>query len=184
MTSNTITNAADQVDLARSEVTKATTALDAFSRSSPPDLRSNFKTYQSTVKALEHANADLRQKTQEMETQGRKYFETWDTNMAQIRSEDIRSRSKERRQEVTAKFGEIQQLYQDARKQFDPFIDNLHDIQRLLSVDLTPAGVTSAGEFIEKARVNSMSVHQSLTSLSDGLKRFSLSLNPPPAEPK
>jgi chromosome segregation ATPase len=183
-TSNTITNAANHVDDARSEVTKATNALDSFATTSPADLKAAFKKYQSAVTALEHANADLRQKTQEMEMQGQKYFETWDANAAQIKNEDIRSRSKERQQQVTAKFGEIQQLYQDARKQFEPFIDNLHDIQRLLSVDLTPAGVSSAREFIDKARVSSMSVHQSLASLSEGLKRFSTSLNPPPSEPK
>src|SRR4051812_31496621 len=72
MTSQTLTSAADQVDSARSEVTKATTALDSFNRSSAQDLRVQFKNYQSTVKALEHANADIQQKTRDMEAQGRK----------------------------------------------------------------------------------------------------------------
>ena len=177
-TSNTLQTAASQVDLARSEVADATSALDAFSTSSPAELRPTFSRYQETVTALDQAHLDLQQKTQDMEAQGRKYFDSWDASMAQMKSEDIRSRSKERQQEVTAQYADIQQRYQDAHRQFDPFISNLHDIQRLLSVDLTPAGVASAREFVEKAKVNGGAVRQALDHLADGLRSFSANLNP------
>ena len=177
-TSNTLTNAAKQVDLARSEVTDATGALDAFSTSSPAELRPTFKRYQDTVTALDQANVDLLQKTQDMEAQGRKYFDSWDASMAEMKSEDIRSRSKERQQEVTAQYAQIQQRYQEAHRQFDPFIANLHDIQRLLSVDLTPAGVASAHEFVEKAKAHAVEVRQALDNLAEGLRVFSANLNP------
>jgi hypothetical protein len=177
-TSNTLTTAANQVDLARAEVTDATSALDAFTTSSPAELRPTFKRYQDTVTALDQANLDLQQKTQAMRAQGRKYFDSWDASLAQMKNEDIRTRSKERQQEVTAQYAQIQQRYEEAHRQFDPFIANLHDIQRLLSVDLTPEGVASAREFVEKAKANAVGVRQALDSLAEELRAFSANLNP------
>lgn len=180
-TSDTLTTAATQVDLARSQISEATTALNALVMRPSEDLRPAFKRYQTVVTSLDETVAALNQQTLAMESQGRKYFDTWDARVAAMKNEDIRSRSQERQQEVTAQFTDIQQRYQDARRQFEPFIANLHDIQGLLSVDLTPAGVGSAREFVDKAQTNAASVRRALDHLAEGLRAFSVTLNPAPA---
>jgi predicted RNase H-like nuclease (RuvC/YqgF family) len=183
-TSSSLQTAATQVDLARTEVTNATSALDAFNTSSPAELRTTFKRYQENVAALDLANANLQQKTQDTEAEKNKYLATWNQNMAEMKNDEIRARSKERQQEVTAQFDQLKQRYEDAHKQFDPFIANLHDIQRLLSVDLTPDGVASAREFVEKAKANAVNVRESLDRLAEGLRTSSVNLNPAKTETK
>ncbi len=181
-TSDSLSTAATQVDLARSQITEAVTALNALLMRPSEDLRPAFKRYQTAVTSLDQTVADVNRQTLEMESQGRKYFDSWDARVAQMKNENIRSRSQERQQEVTAQFNDIQQRYLDARRQFEPLIANLHDIQGLLSVDLTPAGVASAREFADRADGNASSVRRALDHLSEGLRAFSVTLNPSPAE--
>lgn len=181
-TSDSLSTAASQVELAQGQITEVTTALHSLIARPSEDLRPAFKRYQAALGSLDQTVATVNQQTTAMEAQGRNYFDAWDARMAEMKNENIRARSQARQQEVTEQFNDIQRRYQDARRQFEPFITNLHDIQKLLSVDLTPAGIASAREFAEKADTNAAAVRQALDHLGEGLRAVSVTLSPAPAQ--
>ena len=116
-----------------------------------------------------------------MEKQGQQYFNTWDLRLSQIRNEDIRARSAERQREVTEQFADIRLRYENARQQMEPLMSNLRDIQSALGIDLTPAGVDSAREFVRQADSNSIAARQALDQLAEALRNVNSALYPVPS---
>lgn len=177
-TADSVTEAANEIDLARSQIAEATTALDVLINRNPTDLRASFERYRSAVASLDTTYADVLQNAEDMAANGEKYFAEWDKRLAQMQNEDIRSRSLERQQEVTARFTDIQDSYRRAREQFPALLANLHDIQRLLGVDLTPAGIESARQFAGRVEDDAARLRRTLDELADRFRRLSSTLTP------
>jgi chromosome segregation ATPase len=177
-TSDAITSAANQVELAKTQIGETMTALQTLANQPATELKPAFERYRTSVASLDKTVAQLKQQTDEMEKQGRSYFNTWDTRLSEIHSEDIRARSAERQREVTVQFTDLQHSYQDTRLQLEPLMSTLRDIQASLGVDLTPAGVQSAREFISRADTHANSARQALDQLGERLRNLSTTLNP------
>jgi chromosome segregation ATPase len=177
-TSDAVTSAATQVDLAKTQITETATALQELANKPATELKPAFERYRTSVANLDKTVAQLKDETAAMEKQGRSYFDTWDARLSKIHSEDIRARSAERQREVTAQFADLQHSYQDMRLQLEPLMSTLHDIQASLGIDLTPAGVQAAREFISRADTNANAARQALDQLGDRLRNLSTTLNP------
>ena len=177
-TSDAITEAASQVELAQRQLSEATSALQALSAQPDRELRSAFERYRTAVADLENTVGAVREQTNQMEKQGREYFNTWDVRLSEIRNEDIRARSADRQREVTEQFAEIQRRYQDARQQLDPLMSNLRDIRSALGIDLTPAGLQEARPFIERSDTAATTAREALARLAESLRALSSTLDP------
>jgi exonuclease VII large subunit len=179
-TSDAVSSAASLVDSARRQIDDATGALHSLINSPTAELRPAFERYRTAVATLDRTADQLRRQTDEMTQQGRNYFTAWDARLSEMRNEDIRARSAARQSEVTNQFTEIQQRYQDARREFEPLMSNLHDIRAALGIDLTPAGIQGTREFVTKTESSATATQQALSRLADGLRTLSTTLTPPP----
>jgi len=153
-------------------------ALNDLLANPQPDLRMQFKTFDDSVNDLAAAAQDVAAKTQDMQTQGDAYFTEWDLELAQIHNEDIRTRSESRKAETMAKFAKMHQQYDDTEAAFKPFMSDLHDIQKFLANDLTPAGLAAIKDPAAKATSDAEPLKKSLTSLSAEFDDLGLSLSP------
>jgi hypothetical protein len=115
-----------------------------------------------------------------MQKQGQQYFATWDSQLAEMQNENVRARSAARQQEVSQQFTAIQQQYAAARQQFPPLLTRLRDIQRLVSVDLTPTGVRTAQDFASRAEGDATMLRQTLDQLAASFRSLSGVLSPGP----
>jgi len=181
-TSDALTDAANEVDLARQRIAEATDALGAMVAQPTGDLRPKFERYRRAVEALEKTVGRLENETDKMQREGRAYFVTWDTQLSLTSNEDIRARSAARQQEVTDHFARIQQRYLTARQEFFPLMSDLRDIQAALSVDLRPEGIESAKEFIRASEASATAARQSLDNLANELRALSTTLSPARSE--
>lgn len=177
-TADSVTEAAREIDLARKQVADATQALNILINGNPADLRAGFERYRRSVEALESTYAEMTQKADRMDADGQSYFEEWDKRLAQMRNEDIRARSLERQQEVTTRFRGIQQSYREAKILFPPLLSRLRDIQRLLGVDLTPAGIASARPSAGGIEEDAARLRQVLDGLADRFNQLGATLAP------
>lgn len=177
-TADSIGLAASEIERAQTGLRDATSALDVLLNRNPEDLRASFERYRTAVAALEETYGALTRKAEEMDADGERYFAEWDKRVAAMHSEDIRARSLARQQEMAQRFRDIQQGYRDARVQFPPLLTRLRDIQQLLGVDLTPAGIASARGFVDEIEEGSARLRQTLDQLAERFRGLSSNLQP------
>ncbi len=175
---DSVTDAANEIDLSRKQIVDATTALNVLLDRNPTDIRESFRRYDEAVIALDRTFASVNRKADAMAARGESYFEAWDQRLAQMQSEDIRARSAERQREVAERFVQIQEDYRDTREQIPPLMAQLQDIRRLLGADLTPAGLDSVRDFASRANEDAARLRQTLDRLSERFRQLSSTLTP------
>ena len=143
-----------------------------------PDLRKQFKAFNSSVNDLDATDREIASEIQKIKSQGAAYFEKWDQEIARMQNEDIRNRSETRKHEVAGRFGRISRHYDEAQTAFGPFRSALHDVQKFLSTDLTSGGLSAIKEFVKKANTDAVPLKQSLADLSDEFKGLGRSVSP------
>jgi hypothetical protein len=79
------------------------------------------------------------------------YRQEWEKEMEAVSSPEIKAHMLQRQQEVRRTLERAQPPLQEARETFPPFLTNLQDIERMLSVDLSRSGVESATPIARKA---------------------------------
>jgi hypothetical protein len=151
------------------EQTDATlAALNDLAGNPKSNLRPQYDTLATAVEGLK-IQADLtRERAKEMRAKGTAYFGNWGQNP------DSRIRP-----ELKASFDRIAEESGKAGDAFNPFLDSLADIQKLLSMDLTGTGVNLIQDLVKKANSEAQVVKQRLQAASDELERFSSLLAPP-----
>jgi hypothetical protein len=143
-----------------------------------PDLRKPFNRFNKTVDALDGAANEFGRKAAEVRAEGAAYFANWDKETAQIQNPDIRSRSEARKADVYARFEAMMQHYDTANASFQPFLSDLHDVEKYLSTDLTADGLAAIKDPAAKATRDQGPVKDSLSKLSDEFRSVSLSMSP------
>lgn len=143
-----------------------------------PDLREQFKTFNSSVDKLGSAAKDVSSKAEEMKSQGAAYFKKWDKEMAKMQNEDIRNRSEARKNEVASRFARISQQYDETKTAFLPYMSDLRDMQKFLSTDLTAGGLAAIKDVAAKATKDAVPLKESLAKLSDEFRSLGLSMSP------
>ena len=142
-----------------------------------PDLRKQFDAFNSSVNDLGVTAREVSSKADEMKAQGAAYFTKWDEETAQMRNEDIRHRSQERKQEVAANFARISQQYDDTKAAFKPFMSDLRDVQNYLKTDLTAGGLAAIKNAAAKSASDAIPLKVSIGDLSKELKSLSQSMS-------
>ena len=138
-----------------------------------PDLRAAYERYKSSVDALDRTLTAMNTEAENMQKRGQQYFATWDSQLAEMQNENVRARSAARQQEISQQFTAIQQQYAAARQLFPPLLTRLRDIQRLVSVDLTPTGVRTAQDFANRAEGDARMLRQTLDQLAGSFRSLS-----------
>ena len=142
-----------------------------------PDLRKQFDAFNSSMNDLGATAMEVSSKADEMKAQGAAYFTKWDEETAQMRNEDIRHRSQERKQQVAANFARISQKYDDTKAAFKPFMSDLRDVQNYLKTDLTAGGLAAIKNAAAKSASDAIPLKVSIGDLSKELNSLSLSMS-------
>ncbi len=184
---SSVQHAANRVDVGASQIEMALATLTDLVENPGADMKPQFGKFNAAVNNLESLSKDIAGKSETMQKKGAAYFEKWDQELAQIQSEDIRSRSAARKTEVMQGFERVQANYQNSSVALAPFITRLADIRTALGTDLTPAGLESIRGSVASAKTEGATVQESLRSLSADFKNLGISLSPavaPQAQPQ
>jgi chromosome segregation ATPase len=177
-TSDTLGSAANEVETAQHQLDDTTNALNAVMNAPAADLRSSFEHFRMSLESLDSTVGQIKMRATQMDEQGDKYFRTWDARLGEMQNEAIRERSEARQREVSEQFTQLKQEYLVARREFDPLMSKLHDVRSLLSVDLTPAGVSSARDVSVSITSDAKIARQSLDKLGESFRSLSAKLDP------
>ena len=152
-------------------------SLDDLVNKPEPDLKPQFKRFSKALDNLtayakrnEHSQARVRDKSAA-------YLESWNQELATMNYEAVRSRSQERKAEVTTYFDSVNRRYHDAQDAMGPLLSYLYDVRRALAADLTPTGLESIKPIVSKARENADKVQLALGRLTPELASSSAKMS-------
>ena len=185
-TGESITKAADQIDLGIQQIDATIAALHAIT-DSPGDLTAQRKAYEKALASLESTAEDVAETASAMRERGQAYFTQWDQQLATIQNEDIRERSAERREKIQENFKGLQADYDEAKEAFSPFLDNLRDIRTALQADATVSGIDALKPVVKKVDKDASSVTKELKDLVESFRELGVKLSrmgPKPPEPE
>jgi len=157
----------------RARVSDAKLQLDSTLNSlatltaSSGNVKDNFTAYRKSLKELTSANEQAKTSAATLRSQGTEYFGTWQKGSSAISNEDMRESHAERRSELQKDYRELNDAYDDYQRAYDPVIAKLVDVERVLSSDMTPAGIDS----IEKAAEEERDGSKNIRDLSDTLNK-------------
>lgn len=153
-TGASITDAANKIAAGKVKIDTVLTSLNDLVNTSQGDLTPKYKQFSTAVDDLQSAAQNVKDRVADMRGKGDEYFKAWDEQLAQIKNEDIKSRSTERKQAVMKEFTDIKKSYTEVQMSFQPFMSNLKDIQTALGNDLTMQGIAAIKPVAEKTNQN------------------------------
>jgi Protein of unknown function (DUF2959) len=174
---------ADRVTMTQGQVDSTLESLNDLVNS-PTNLPVQYVKFSDSVNNLQSSAKDVDARVKAMRAKGNDYFKEWDAQSAQIKNEDIKSRSEARKQEMQERFTKIKMSYTQVSDAYHPFMSNLKDIQTALGTDLTVGGVTAVKGAAEKANQDAVPLKKSVDGLAAELKDLGAAMSavaPPPA---
>jgi len=176
-TSNALTESSAMIAKGGALIDETLVKLNDLVSNPRPDLRNQFNAFDNSVNELGSAAKDVTIKAEQMKLQGAAYFKDWDKESAKMQNEDIRHRSEVRKNEVTSRFNRITQNYEATKAAFIPYMSDLRDVQKFLSVDLTSGGLEAIKDVAAKATNHSVPLKESISNLSEEFKSLGVSMS-------
>jgi len=142
------------------------------------DITLQYQKYSSEVSRLESLSNNVSSHAVAMQEQGVEYFKKWDNELAKIQSNDMHTRSLDRKNTVAARFEKVRVSYVQTQARFAPFMSDLIDIRTALAMDLTSGGLSSIKGLAREANDNALPLRQSLVDLSAEFRNLGISISP------
>jgi hypothetical protein len=161
-----------------SDQLKATlSALNALTKQSKGDLHPAYNAFTSEVAKTETAAGWTRTRVQWMGSDGRRYFQDWQTTVNGIANESLRKKAQKRLNSVKGSYDKVEASLQQARDKFQPFLSDLADIQKTLAADVTPGGVKAIRSTVRSANWNHQSVNSAINSALKEMNKMEKALS-------
>lgn len=145
------------------QLNQAMTAMDQLA-SSPQDLPQAYKVFTAEVSQTDAQAQTARHRAEQMRSQWRQYITAWEKEIDQLSIPELQARAAERRQVVRENYDRLRDAARAMDAAYQPFISHVRDIEKSLSLDLTPAGVQAAQPGFEVARKSAADLKQRIGS--------------------
>jgi chromosome segregation ATPase len=162
----------ENVDRYLTQLDKTEQALSSLSQAEGKDLKKRYESFSEEIKKLEGAQKHATSDINEMKSTSAEYFSFWETSIAQISSPELRQASTERRSKVMKDHDELTVSLSDIGNQLQPFMSNLHDLERFLGTDLSPANVAKATGMIQKSQADAQALKDKIAGVQTTLQQF------------
>src|SRR5262249_51797739 len=118
-----------------------------------------------------------------MGANSKEFLAKWDEQLATIQNEDIKARSQSRKEEVAQKLQTVKASYTEAEMAFRPFMNDLRDVEKSLSIDLTVGGIAAIKDPAAKAPKDAGPLKDSISKLASDFKALGVSMSSAGAQP-
>jgi hypothetical protein len=167
----------------RAQIDQTLTSLGDLMNASPERLRPSFSKYSKDVDRLRADAVQTKKRFQNMKTKRNDYLVAWGKQQGQVSDPELRQLGDARRSEVRANLDRMIESLTVAVETFDPFLNNLGDVQKVFGNDLTPAGQSLLANtaVIQGANEKGARVAQSIDLALEALSNVSGQLSSPRA---
>jgi hypothetical protein len=176
-TAQDIQTTANRIAGLPAQIDKTLASLDELVNKPQADLRPQFKQFNANLNDVESAAKDISAARHSMGEKSKEFFAAWDAQLAQINNEDIKAQSQARRTDVTKRLDSIKRSYTVAADAFRPFLSELQDVRKYLSVDLTPGGLAAIKPTVTKAKVDAVQLTSNITQVAEEFKALGMAMS-------
>jgi chromosome segregation ATPase len=149
-------------------------SLDALSAGG--NLDKSYKSFNSNLEELEKGAAESRKRAAAMRQNVNAYVDKWREEMGELKDPTLKSTLAERQAAVKADFENVQAAADATREAYTPFVNQCHDVQKALSISLTPATVQGVQPAIATAKTSGMELKNKLSALQAQLDKIAAGL--------
>lgn len=153
-----------------------TSAMNALGKQEGTELPQQFEGFRKSVDLLESRFVAARKRVNQVTMEGDKFFHSWEKEIALITNPELQQRSEARKNSIFANFNRIDETMQGAEDAFAVSMSDLRDVERFLSVDLTPEGISQVADTIQKANTDASTLHIQIDAVIEQLSRVSAEL--------
>jgi hypothetical protein len=139
-------------------------AITALTKQTKGDLKPAYNNYCAEVAKTESAAGWTGTRVRWMASDGRKYFQDWQTTVNGIANESLRKKAQKRMDAVKASYDKVEASLQTASEKFKPFLSDLRDIQKALATDVTAGGVKAIKSTVKSANWNHQYVDKAVNA--------------------
>jgi hypothetical protein len=161
----------------REQVQAALDALDVL-HTEGANLRKQYASFSKNVDAMAKTKDRVVARIDDMGARRDAYLQDWQKKIKGVSSPEIQAHMEARRAEVERILDSSRPAREAARDAFLPFLANLQDVDKLLSLDLSPAGVEAAASFTESAVASGKSVLTALDAFLGSLEAVEQQISP------
>lgn len=144
-------------------------SLDALMLAVQPDLKKPFNTYSENVAMLDKEGKKVLKRMEEMKLNSKNYFEEWEKQGDAFTNPQIRELSEERRTKLAEIYAQVPAAGSGIKGAFNEYLTDQKEIQKYLSNDLTPQGITGITPVAKKSVQNLEILKQSLKPVLSAL---------------
>lgn len=159
-------------------------ALNALVDSTAGDLKQQLQRFSRALDQLAASKKRVDGAAGQYARRSAAYFAAWDKQLPAINDEALRKESMARKAAVTSQNQTTSRQHQEAQNALAALIDNLKDLRKALSADLTTAGLQSVKQTVKNANEMAGKVQtqlsQSATDLDALGVRMSSFIGPSP----
>ena len=134
-------------------------AMDRLA-SAPANLPQVYKVYVDELSQTAWQAEQARQRAERMRAQWQQYITAWENEINRLSTPELQAGVAQRGQAVRENYERLRDAARAMEDAYQPFITQLRDIQRVLSLDLTPAGVEVAKPAFDAARKSAANVKE------------------------
>jgi Protein of unknown function (DUF2959) len=124
----------------RTQIDQTLGSLGELMNASPERLRPAFSKYSKDVDRLRADAVQTKKRFHSMKTKKDDYIAVWGREQGHVSDPELRQLGDARRSQLRANLDRVIESLTVASEAFDPFLNNLGDVQKVLGNDLTPAG--------------------------------------------
>jgi Protein of unknown function (DUF2959) len=124
----------------RTQIDQTLGSLGELMNASPERLRPAFRKYSKDVDRLRADAVQTKKRFHSMKTKKDDYIAVWGREQGHVSDPELRQLGDARRSQLRANLDRVIESLTVASEAFDPFLNNLGDVQKVLGNDLTPAG--------------------------------------------
>jgi septal ring factor EnvC (AmiA/AmiB activator) len=161
----------------REQVQGALDALDALNKPGA-NLSKEYEKFTKNVASMAKTKDRVSARVEDMNSRRDAYLKEWHKQSESVSDPEIQALMESRREEVKRILDSSKPTRDAARDAFGPFLSSLQDIDKMLSVDLSPTGVQAAATITQSAVSNGTSVLAGLDAFLGSLTQIRDQLSP------
>jgi chromosome segregation ATPase len=170
-------NTRAELNQGTAQVNDVLATLDQL-ESRPADLKPVFRKFVRQVDDLERQANSVSRRVRDMRVRSTDYSVAWQAENQTIANPDLRAAATQRVERVSDRYQQVDARAQEVRSAYDPFINELRDLETFLSNDLTYGGVNAAKPVFDTVRSRAAELKDRVADLVQELDETYSRLSP------
>jgi hypothetical protein len=147
-------------------------ALDALAENPTGDLTARYETFEKELEATKTIADSIRQRKEDMTARGAAYFELWEKQLAEMKTESVKALAEKRREELAENYGAVISATQLTGDAYQAYMAQVKEIHEALDNDLSEATIKGLAPKTKKSAEQAEAVKGRLATVVERLGKI------------